>query len=50
MKSIVAAWIDDLQQVLGNDPVMVAEVRIGVFYTAVRLSSGHVGVALGELH
>jgi len=45
MKDIVAAWIEDLQQVIGNDPVMVSEVRIGVFYTAVRLSSGHVGVA-----
>ncbi len=45
MKDIVAAWIEDLQQVLNNDPVIVSEVRIGVFYTAVRLSSGHVGVA-----
>ncbi len=45
MKDIVAAWIEDLQQVLSNDPVIVSEVRIGVFYTAVRLSSGQVGVA-----
>jgi uncharacterized protein (DUF4213/DUF364 family) len=45
MKDIVTAWIEDLQQVLGNDPVTVSEVRIGVFYTAVRLSSGDVGVA-----
>ena len=45
MKDIVAAWIEDLQQVLNNEPVIASEVRIGVFYTAVRLSSGHVGVA-----
>jgi hypothetical protein len=42
---IVAAWIEDLQQVLGNDPVVVSEVRIEVFSTVVRLFSGHVGVA-----
>jgi uncharacterized protein (DUF4213/DUF364 family) len=45
MKEIGKAWLEDLQGVLGNEPVTVSDVRIGVFYTAARLSSGHVGVA-----
>lgn len=45
MKELVEAWIEDLRQILGNEPVTVSDVRIGVFYTAARLSSGQVGVA-----
>ncbi|MFQ5830450.1 MAG: enolase N-terminal-like fold-containing protein, partial [Candidatus Methylomirabilia bacterium] len=41
----VEAWLTDLRQVLNGEPVLAAEVRIGVFYTAVQLSSGEVGVA-----
>lgn len=44
-KSIVQAWISDLQEVLQNEPLTVDDIRIGVFYTAVRLSDGHMGVA-----
>lgn len=44
-KSIVQAWISDLQEVLENEPLTVDDIRIGVFYTAVRLSDGHVGAA-----
>lgn len=39
------AWIADLQNVLGGEWLTVDDVRIGVFYTAAQLSSGHVGVA-----
>lgn len=41
----VEAWISDLRHVLNGEPLAVTDVRIGVFYTAARLSSGHVGVA-----
>lgn len=44
-KSIVEAWISDLQEVLDNEVLIVDDVRIGVFYTAAQLSDGHVGVA-----
>jgi uncharacterized protein len=44
-KSIVQAWITDLQQVLENERLTVDDIRIGVFYTAAQLSEGHVGVA-----
>lgn len=45
MTNIVEQWCADLQTTLGMESVTVADVRIGVFYTAVRLSSGSVGVA-----
>lgn len=45
MKEIREAWLEELQRTLGGTPVTVPDVRIGVFYTAARLSSGHVGVA-----
>lgn len=45
MKEIVEAWLEDVACALGREPVVVLDVRIGVFYTAARLSSGHVGVA-----
>lgn len=30
---------------LGNEPLTVDDVRVGVFYTAAQISGGHVGVA-----
>ncbi len=42
---IAEEWIADLREVLGAEAREVAEVRIGVFYTAVRLTSGRVGLA-----
>ncbi|MDP2605957.1 MAG: DUF364 domain-containing protein [Deltaproteobacteria bacterium] len=44
-QNIIQAWTSDLRQVLGNEPLTVDDVRIGVFYTAAQLSDGHVGVA-----
>lgn len=44
MKTI-EAWLTDLRPVLRGESLFVSDVRIGVFYTAARLSSGHVGVA-----
>jgi uncharacterized protein (DUF4213/DUF364 family) len=43
--SIVEAWIADMRRVLQDEPVTVSDIRIGVFYTAVKLSCGRVGVA-----
>lgn len=43
--NIIEAWLSDLQQRLGAETLTVPEVRIGVFYTAAQLSTGHVGVA-----
>lgn len=43
--SIVEAWLTDLWSVLEGEPITATDVRIGVFYTAVQLSTGHVGVA-----
>lgn len=43
--TIVEAWLGDLRRLLANEPVTVADVRIGVFYAAAGLSSGEVGVA-----
>lgn len=45
MQGVVAMWLADLHGRLKDESLTVPEVRIGVFYTAVRLSSGHVGVA-----
>lgn len=44
-QSIIQAWASDLRGVLSGEPLTVADVRVGVFYTAVQLSEGHVGVA-----
>jgi uncharacterized protein (DUF4213/DUF364 family) len=44
-KSIISAWSGDLQEVLGNQPLTIEDVRVGVFYTAVQIAEGHVGVA-----
>jgi uncharacterized protein (DUF4213/DUF364 family) len=44
-ESIIQSWINDLQEALETQPLAVDDVRIGIFYTAARLSDGHVGVA-----
>ncbi len=44
-EGIVQAWISDLKEALGSEPLTVNDLRIGVFYTAAQLSDGHVGVA-----
>ena len=41
----IGDWLSDLSQVLEDAPLAVTDVRIGVFYTAALLSSGHTGVA-----
>lgn len=43
--ALIEDWISSLQQVLGNEELLVSSVRVGVFYTAAQISSGHVGVA-----
>ena len=43
--TLIHSWIADLQQALLGDNLTVGTVRVGVFYTAAQLSSGHVGVA-----
>ncbi len=42
---LVESWIEDMHSVLHDDPLRVSDIRIGVFYTAAQLSTGHVGVA-----
>jgi hypothetical protein len=43
--SIVNAWQKDLAQVLNGASLTASDVRLGVFYAAAQLSSGHTGVA-----
>jgi uncharacterized protein (DUF4213/DUF364 family) len=43
--TLVQAWITDLQRALEGEALTLEVVRIGVFYTAAQVSSGHVGVA-----
>jgi uncharacterized protein (DUF4213/DUF364 family) len=42
---LVKTWQSDLNHVLDNGSLTVADVRIGVFYTGAQLSTGHTGVA-----
>lgn len=42
---LVHRWIRDLRGLLGPEPLAASEVRVGVFYTAAQISTGHVGVA-----
>lgn len=42
---LIRSWHDDLTAVLGPEDPRAADVRLGVFYTAVRLTTGEVGVA-----
>ncbi|MFQ5692059.1 MAG: Rossmann-like domain-containing protein [Nitrospinota bacterium] len=43
--NLVETWRESLREVLDDASLTVSDVRIGVFYTAVQLSSGHVGAA-----
>ena len=43
--SIVKSWTVELRGLFQDSSLFVRDVRIGVFYTAVQLSTGHVGVA-----
>jgi uncharacterized protein (DUF4213/DUF364 family) len=43
--SIIEAWQEDLARVLDGTAITVSDVRLGVFYTAAQLSTGHTGVA-----
>lgn len=45
MTNIIEAWLTELWCVLEGEPIIVTDVRIGVFYTAAQLSTTHVGVA-----
>ncbi|HZP41838.1 MAG TPA: DUF364 domain-containing protein [Candidatus Binatia bacterium] len=42
---VVEAWTADLRDVLGGEAPVVADVRVGVFYTAALLATGEAGVA-----
>lgn len=42
---IIHDWTEHLHSLLAAETIIAADVRIGVFYTAVRLGTGHVGVA-----
>ena len=46
MMELVETWLKDVHGALGGEPATVSDVRIGVFYTAIQLTSGHVGVAV----
>lgn len=43
--NVVQRWLNDLRAVLVGEEPTVSDVRIGVFYTAAQLATGHVGVA-----
>jgi uncharacterized protein (DUF4213/DUF364 family) len=45
MKALVDAWTAEMKDAVKDDRIQATDIRIGVFYTAARLSSGHVGVA-----
>ncbi|MDR5708637.1 MAG: DUF364 domain-containing protein [Armatimonadota bacterium] len=42
---LIEACLKALSARLGDEPVVVQDARVGVFYTAVALDTGHVGVA-----
>ena len=42
---VIEAWLADLRDVLHDEPATVADVRIGVFYTAAALATGETGAA-----
>lgn len=42
---IAEKWVQELYHASGKSTPLIQDVRVGVFYTAVRISSGHVGVA-----
>ncbi|MCL6498931.1 MAG: DUF364 domain-containing protein, partial [Firmicutes bacterium] len=45
MTTLIRAWTEDLRRRLPDAGLTARDVRVGVFYTAVQLSTGHVGVA-----
>lgn len=45
MSAVVDDWKDGVKDAIRDSSIIATDVRIGVFYTAARLSSGHVGVA-----
>ncbi len=45
MSDLVQSWTEDLRGRIRDAHLTVQDVRVGVFYTAVQLSTGHVGVA-----
>ena len=45
MSVVVDDWKEGVKDAIRNNGIVATDVRIGVFYTAARLSSGHVGVA-----
>lgn len=45
MNMLVDAWTSEVKDAVKDNLVRATDVRIGVFYTAARLSTGHVGVA-----
>jgi uncharacterized protein (DUF4213/DUF364 family) len=45
MSTLVDAWIAEVKEAVQEEHIRATDVRIGVFYTAARLASGHVGVA-----
>lgn len=45
MTTLIRAWTEELRRRLPDAGLTARDVRVGVFYTAVQLSTGHVGVA-----
>ncbi len=43
--AVMENWISSLQRLFAGEELCVTSVRVGVFYTAAQISSGHVGVA-----
>ncbi len=43
--TVMQAWLDELKRGLDSQLLLTNAVRVGVFYTAAQISSGHVGVA-----
>ena len=42
---LVAEWLSDLRRNFTDEP-LVSDARVGVFYTAVEISTGEVGASL----
>lgn len=43
--SLIEDWIADLRRALGAEALTLHDVRVGLFNTAVRIDTGHVGLA-----
>ncbi len=43
--SLVREGSADLRRILGPGPLAVSELRVGVYFTAAQLFTGHLGVA-----